>query len=267
MGKEERGRTRFRKRNARANGKIGADDDTLRDATILRGNTPHGVVVHKSPLSVLALQTADQHQKEAHETETTQQERATTPLVDPEDGGDGESDVENVVDGVGDEVDPATGETGTFEDVDDVVHHDVHTGKLRPHLDSAAEVDTPQNAGLEEIEVGLGTFVTLELDLGPDFSVLEKDELILLVASTVKVGEDLEGLGFAALVEQPTGRLGEPEHADGENEGGDGLKTPWNTEGGLAVDIGAAEFDEVLEKDTPGDSPLSIIVRSMSIWW
>lgn len=96
---------------------------------------------------------------------------------------------------------------------------------------------------------------------------------MLGVAAAVQVREDLERLLLAAVawsvvehtgkagenapvaVHEPARRLGEEEHADGEDDGGDHLDAPGDTERGVAVDVRAAKLDKVLEKDTPGDRP------------
>ena len=72
-------------------------------------------------MSEAALQTTDEEEPEAHEEGTGEEHGTTTPLVDVDDSGDREHDVEDVLDGVGDEVTAATGETGTLEYVDDIV--------------------------------------------------------------------------------------------------------------------------------------------------
>ena len=82
---------------------------------------PYAAPVDLAPRAEAALQPADEEEPEAHEERADEQHGATAPLVDVDDGGDGERDVEHVLDGVGDEVAAAAREAGTLEDVDDVV--------------------------------------------------------------------------------------------------------------------------------------------------
>ena len=58
------------------------------------------------------------------------------------------------------------------------------------------------------------------------------------------------------MIDEPAWGFWEPEHADCEDYSGDHLQTPWDSEGCCTVDVGAAELDEVLDEDTPGDGPL-----------
>ena len=58
------------------------------------------------------------------------------------------------------------------------------------------------------------------------------------------------------MVNKPTWRLGEEEHAETKNDSGYHLETPWNAEGGSAIDVGTTELDKVLEHDTPSNRPL-----------
>lgn len=101
------------------------------------------------------------------------------------------------MDGIGDEVTTTTCETGTLEDIDNVVHHDVHSGKLRPHLQGSTETDTAENTRLEKIEVGLGTFSSLKLNLFLNLGVFELYEVVVLVTPTMEIGKDLQSFLIA----------------------------------------------------------------------
>jgi hypothetical protein len=80
----------------------------------------------------------------------------------------------------------------------------------------------------------------------------------------VKVSQDLESLFPAVLRCEPTRRAREEEKTQEENETGNGLDTPGDSEGGGAlggvlrtpIDKGRPILDEVLNEDTPGDGPL-----------
>jgi hypothetical protein len=49
--------------------------------------------------------------------------------------------------------------------------------------------------------------------LGPDFSVLELDEFVIL-GKTTKLGEDAASLGLFSVVDEPTRRERHENHAD-----------------------------------------------------
>ena len=95
--------------------------------------------------------------------------------------------------GIGNKITTTTCETGTLEDVDDVVHHDVHSRQLRPHLERSTETDATEDTRLEQVEVGLGTLGLFKVDLLLNFSIFELDEVVGFVSSAVKVCKDFEG--------------------------------------------------------------------------
>ena len=72
-------------------------------------------------MSEAALETTDEHEPEAHEEGTNQEQRATTPAIDVDVSWDSEGDVEDVLNGICDQVAATAGKTSTLEDVDDVV--------------------------------------------------------------------------------------------------------------------------------------------------
>ena len=72
-------------------------------------------------------------EEESHHAKGAKKEcRSTTNLVEEENGRESKGDVENVLDRRGEEW---VTNTGSFHDIDDVVHHDIHSTKLGPHLD------------------------------------------------------------------------------------------------------------------------------------
>lgn len=126
--------------------------------------------------------------------------------------------------------------------------YSLHTRKLRPHLQGSTQENTTEDAGPEQIRPLLGAFGTLKLDSLPNLGVLELDELGVGVSVTVNVGKHLEGLVVAVVVHEPTGRFGEPGHAERENQTGDELQAPGDTERGDTIDVRATELDKVLQE-------------------
>jgi hypothetical protein len=117
--------TTTKKGNIRAYEEVRADDDRF-CGRVVTGDEPDlstvgGGTVRAPPVSKAALETPDEEEEEAHEEGADEKHWATAPAVDIDDGRDGERDVEDILDGGGDKVAAAAGETGTLEDVDDVV--------------------------------------------------------------------------------------------------------------------------------------------------
>ena len=115
--------------------------------------------------------------------------------------------VQDVLNRVGNEVSTTSCEASALEDVNDVVHHDVHTRQLRPHLQRGTEADTTDDSRLDEVEIRLGSFGALKFDLAFNFGVLELHKLISRVTLAVQVGKDLECFSVTIMVHEPTGRL------------------------------------------------------------
>ena len=99
-----------------------------------------------------------------------------------------------------------------------------------------------------------------------NFLILEDDHFICLVTSTMQVCKNLQCLILSdhslrtkyvwtvlvndclpAPVHQITRTLGEDKHPETENDGGDHLQAPWDTEGSNTIDVGASELNEVLD--------------------
>jgi hypothetical protein len=70
-------------------------------------------------------------------------------------------------------------------------HHDVHARKLRPHLKGATETDATENARFEQVQIGLSTFRTFEIDLLFDFLKFKYDKVVIPVAIGVEISQNL----------------------------------------------------------------------------
>lgn len=86
-----------------------------------------------------------------------------------------------------------------------------------------------------------------------NFFVLEDDDFACLVTSTVQICKNLQRFFLSnylletknmqakddlpATIHQITGTLREDKHSKTENDGGNHLQAPWNTEGGNAIDV------------------------------
>ena len=190
-----------------------------------------------------------------HAQGAEQQGRPAAPAVDEEEGRDGEGHVDDVLDAGGDE-EVVAGEAGHGEDVGDVVHHDVHARQLGPDLREDANVGPVEHVGLEELQEGRVGVAPFELAHGFDVLELLDDERAVRVASAVDEGEHGVAVFPAILAREPAGGLGQEVHADQEEDRRDHLDAPGDTEGGRAVDLGAAVGYVEHDHDAPGDGPL-----------
>jgi hypothetical protein len=102
------------------------------------------------------------------------------------------------------------------------------------------------HVGFEEFKVGDIGILALKLAHGLNFLILAEDEGSVGVAFTVDEGQHSEAILPAVLTGQPTGRLGQQHHAEEEEDGGNHLQTPGNTEGGSARDIARSVGNAVL---------------------
>lgn len=222
----------------------------------LDGPGSSGVALGLELGSELAHETTDEEEPKSHEDGADQEDGATTPTIDEENGRDGHEDVEDVLDGGGLEVSVLASDSGTLEDEDNVVHGDVHAGKLRPRLEGNSEEDTAGVGGLEEFGVRAGGESAVEGDGILDFLELGLDIGVVLVTVSAQVSKDLKSLLGTALIGQPTGGVREDGDTSKKNDTGNDLDTPGDTEGGVRLNEGATVLDEVLDQDTPSNSPL-----------
>ena len=161
-------------------------------------------------MSEPALEATDEEEPYRHQRESNNHHRPASPVVDIDNGGDSKHHIEYILHGGRNEATPPTCKTRTLEYVRDVVHHDIHPGELRPHLERHAEADATEDARLEEVEVGFGALCALECDLLFDLGELELDKLVGRVSVGMDVGEDFEGFAFTVFVYEPAGGFGEP---------------------------------------------------------
>lgn len=63
-------------------------------------DNPDSASVNVRPCTVSARQATNEEEPEAHQGQTNKKHRATTPLINIDDSRNGESDVQNVLDGL-----------------------------------------------------------------------------------------------------------------------------------------------------------------------
>lgn len=156
------------------------------------GDNPRDVLVFfvGVRVTIRSLQGARGEQPGHHEEGADEQRGTAAEAVEVEDCGEGHGDVDDVLDGSGEEF---VSDARAAHDEDDVVHHDVHAAQLRPHLDGHAENNALEDAGLDEGGEAGGGFFALEAKCFFDFLVLGEDFGVAHLSVAVEVGEDLEG--------------------------------------------------------------------------
>jgi hypothetical protein len=181
--------------------KIGAGNDSLGLTLLVDQNPGNGVTLDRVWLTVGSLERPRNEEPDHHGEGAEEEGWTTSPLVDPDDSWDSHDNVDNVLDGGGEEwiVD-----TGSLHNVNNVVHHDVHSAELRPHLNHHPEADALDDSGLEELSDGGSLILTLEADRFLDFLVLGKNLGVVWITSSMDIGKNAEALFPSILRSQPT---------------------------------------------------------------
>lgn len=93
------------------------------------------------------------------------------------------------------------------------------TGHLHRGLDSTAEEESSEGGPVrEQLDVRLGLILVLIGDAFLDLGVLGLHPGIQLVSMSVELGEGLEALIRAVVINQPTGRLRSVRQLHSENQ-------------------------------------------------
>lgn len=81
------------------------------------------------------------------------------------------------MDGRSDERSPSSSDTSRLEDIDDVVHQDVHSTELGPHLQAATQEHSSEVFRLNQVSVRSGSLRQVELGSFLHLVVLDASEL------------------------------------------------------------------------------------------
>jgi hypothetical protein len=191
-----------------------------------------------------------------HPDGTPDEKLAATELLDTIESDGGGNDVDQV----GDERDQErVFNAGLLEEGRSVVEDEVDTSQLLEHLKANTDEDTAEVArrrhAHEAVDPASLRDATLILVVGLDlreliFKVVGVDGL----ASETRQGS--ERLLTATFLHVPTGRLGEEEESDSENESPDELDGDRNTVRGKTVPLVGSLVDTGSKKKTEGDGPL-----------
>ena len=169
---------------------------------------------------------ADEH------TNGTDQEKTTaTDVVNGPERGDGHTDVD---DSSGDRDREGVGDTGLLEEGRTVVEDKVDAGELLPCLQEDTGKAAKENlvgAVLEAVDVRALAEFLFYAQVGLDVFELGLDFGVSLGGGD-EAGEGVGSIGITAALDEETGRLGEEEHADGENTRPDELNGDRNAVSG-----------------------------------
>ena len=188
----------------------------------------------RGPASSVRVHTrasSDEGIEEQHSRGGSDEENTPSDLVDHRRSGESPCQVPDLEETVNEELVRLGGDADAVEDTVEVVRDDTVAGPLGEEREGNNDTHALEVAtGLEEREpADLGSDLTVELDGGLDFLVLVLDERVLVVAVRVVVGEQLEGVGVAALADEPTGRLGREPDEDDLDDGGETLESGGDT--------------------------------------
>jgi len=196
----------------------------------------------------------DQELANGHADGTDQERPPTAELLDIPHARDSREDVDDV-DSDGNQ--KRVGNTRVLEKRGPVVDDKVDPGELLPGLEGDTREGTKKNfvGGAEAVEVRRLAQLLLVLVGDSDLVELGLD-LGMVGRKGDETGESTGGISVALLLDEPSGRLGEEDHTDSENETPDKLESDgklprsrsWLVLGGI-VDNGGKEKAD-------GDCPL-----------
>lgn len=151
-----------------------------------------------------------------HTEHGNEEQRATSKPVNVQGGGDGDNQIKDGLSARDGQLGVLVLDTGTFVDDVDVVGQDGVARVLGDDTERDDDCQSPAVAlGAEKVHVCGGLVgVLLGVDDISDLAVLELDGGVVGVAASVPLGEDVQGLFVTVLVDQVTGRLGDPPDAE-----------------------------------------------------
>lgn len=205
--------------------------------------------------SVTTHQTGDSEVQDAAQNGAAQEQDTASDAVDIRQHNTSRHQEDDILDGRRVQRDVAS-QASHGEDVHDVVHGDVASQQLLPHLNGGATHGALPHLTTEEAEEA--DVLALGGDGGclPNVVVFGLDDWVGGIALSVQQRKRVEALLPALLAGEPTWGFGEEEQRAEEDEAGNALDTPRDAEAGRAVKERAAVGDKVHDQDTPFDGPL-----------
>lgn len=194
------------------------------------GRPPRGAVRGPRVLEG-AVDGGDDDVADAHADGADDEEGLASEVVEEEDGGEREDDLEDAGHARREQLGGHVGEAEGAEDLGRVVEDGVDAGELLEDHDPAADIETLEHVWREEgfpgpefgfavqFEVGL----LVEHDGGLDLEVFRLEEGGV-GRETAELAEGGNAVVVAVLHHEPAGGEGEEEHAEEEDPGGDELE-------------------------------------------
>jgi len=197
----------------------------------------------------------DQELANTHAGGTDQEQPPTTKPLNTPHARKSHEDVDNVG-GDGDQ--EGVMNTRVLEEHGTVVEDEVDTGKLLPRLDEDTSKGTEKDlvvAGAEAVEVRRLSDILLVLEGNTDLVEFGL-ELWMIGRKGDETGESMSSIIVALFLDEPSRRLGEEDHADGENETPNKLDTDGDSPRSMTGLVLGGVVDNRREEETDGDRPL-----------
>jgi hypothetical protein len=146
------------------------------------------------------------------------------------------------------------------------VHDDVHSDQLRPDLGEDSDMCAPNHVRFDQLEIGNVGILSLEFTHVLNLSKLGLDEVVFQIVMSMNKSENLMAVLPSILLCEPAGRLWQNEEAEEEQNGGNHLKTPWQSESGVATNEGATARNIEHDENAP-NCPLLCAHYKSSLTW
>ena len=148
--------------------------------------------------------------------------------------------------------------TGVLEERGAIVENEVDAGELLPRLNGDAGESAEKDLVVGTTEaVKVGRFAQLLLLLEGDTDLFEfRLEFRMVGWEGNETGEGTGSIRVAFSLDEPSRRLREKNHPDGEDETPDELDGNWNPPGSVRGCVLCGVIDNSGEKETDGNRPL-----------
>ena len=194
----------------------------------------------------------DDELTDAHADGAEEQQRPATPLLDEVQAGEGGEDVDDAGDHGGGE---GVLDARVLKKFGAVIEDEVDPGQLLEGLEAAAGGQALAEVAPEAIEVGGLAQTQLVLMVGLDLGQL-LDEGGMADVETAQARHGSGGLLGLAPLDQISGRLGQDDHADDEDDGPGELDGDGDPVGASVVPVLGGVVDDGGQQQTDGDGQL-----------
>lgn len=150
--------------------------------------------------AVSCLERGDDEQKRHHGQSAIEERGTTAPGIDEKDGGEGADDVEDVLDGGYEE---EVADAGALHHVDNVIHTEIDSRELRPHLNAQGKEDTVEHPWLgQRFECRISGFAFKRHGF-LNLAILRQDFGMVDITVAMEIGQHVDRFFPAVLARQP----------------------------------------------------------------